>query len=301
MIRTTCDKCGQKYRVDETKVEGAQIKFKCRYCDHMIYLTKPDQNDQNKISAGFSFPAAEPGNASHAKSIGFFKSLQAKISLILILITAIILFGYVFINFFLITKPQLIVELNQSAETAAARLAINLIEPLWAVNEKQIDDVLSTEMRDRQISAIIVRESEDNTIFSGKSRDGRWQVINMTSENPRNDIVYQKEIKKNGDVIGSVEVHFTRRFMVQSFRKTIVNVAITAALLIISIFLALLITLRKIVIKPIQRLTHITERMSMGDMDTQIDINPAYEIGLLADSIGRMQKSLKLAMGLLVK
>ena len=48
--------------------------------------------------------------------------------------------------------------------------------------------------------------------------------------------------------------------------------------------------------KPIMKLTDAAERMSMGDLNVKIDVRSWDEIGLLAQAIGRMQISLRMAM-----
>lgn len=48
--------------------------------------------------------------------------------------------------------------------------------------------------------------------------------------------------------------------------------------------------------KPIMRLTEAAERMSLGDLNVTIDVRSGDEIGLLAQAIGRMQTSLRMAM-----
>ena len=52
---------------------------------------------------------------------------------------------------------------------------------------------------------------------------------------------------------------------------------------------------RAIVI-PIMKLTDAAERMSLGELNVKIDVKSKDEIGLLAQAIGRMQTSLRLAM-----
>ena len=63
-----------------------------------------------------------------------------------------------------------------------------------------------------------------------------------------------------------------------------------ALVLIIAYFSA-----RAIVI-PIMKLTDAAERMSLGELNVKIDVKSKDEIGLLAQAIGRMQTSLRLAM-----
>jgi methyl-accepting chemotaxis protein len=50
------------------------------------------------------------------------------------------------------------------------------------------------------------------------------------------------------------------------------------------------------IVRPIMKLTDATERMSLGELNVEIDVKSKDEIGLLAQAIGRMQTSLRLAM-----
>ena len=50
------------------------------------------------------------------------------------------------------------------------------------------------------------------------------------------------------------------------------------------------------IVTPIMKLTEVAERMSLGDLNMQINVPSKDEIGLLAQAIKRMQTSLRLAM-----
>jgi methyl-accepting chemotaxis protein len=50
------------------------------------------------------------------------------------------------------------------------------------------------------------------------------------------------------------------------------------------------------IVTPLMKLTDAAERMSLGELNVKIDIKSRDEIGLLAQAIGRMQTSLRLAM-----
>jgi len=50
------------------------------------------------------------------------------------------------------------------------------------------------------------------------------------------------------------------------------------------------------IVNPIMKLTDAAERMSLGELNVKIDIKSKDEIGMLAQAIGRMQTSLRLAM-----
>lgn len=36
-----CEECGKKYRIDPAKIKGRAASFKCRSCDHLIVVSKP--------------------------------------------------------------------------------------------------------------------------------------------------------------------------------------------------------------------------------------------------------------------
>ena len=50
------------------------------------------------------------------------------------------------------------------------------------------------------------------------------------------------------------------------------------------------------IVTPIMKLTDAAERMSLGELNVKIDVKSKDEIGLLAQAVGRMQTSLRLAM-----
>jgi methyl-accepting chemotaxis protein len=78
--------------------------------------------------------------------------------------------------------------------------------------------------------------------------------------------------------------------------KRVRNFAIS--LLIVTVVLVSLIAYMsaKTIVKPITTLTDVAERMSLGDLNMQINVPSKDEIGLLAQAIKRMQISLRLAM-----
>ena len=50
------------------------------------------------------------------------------------------------------------------------------------------------------------------------------------------------------------------------------------------------------IVKPIVHLTEVADRISLGDLDTKIEIRSSDEVGMLAESFDRMQESLRAAI-----
>jgi methyl-accepting chemotaxis protein len=82
---------------------------------------------------------------------------------------------------------------------------------------------------------------------------------------------------------------FAQRQRLQLFALGLLGITV-----VIVLFIALISA--RALVRPIRSLTEVAERMSMGDLNMQIDIASRDEIGLLAQAIGRMQTSLRLAM-----
>jgi methyl-accepting chemotaxis protein len=40
-----CEECGKKYRIDPDKIKGLEAKFKCKACQHIISVHRPEQDD----------------------------------------------------------------------------------------------------------------------------------------------------------------------------------------------------------------------------------------------------------------
>jgi methyl-accepting chemotaxis protein len=70
------------------------------------------------------------------------------------------------------------------------------------------------------------------------------------------------------------------------------------ALLVITILLVLAVSWisARALVRPLMTLTDAAERMSLGELNVKIDVESSDEIGLLAQAIGRMQTSLRMAM-----
>jgi predicted Zn finger-like uncharacterized protein len=43
MMQVTCGNCKKIYKVDENKIKGEKARLKCRACENIIIVTKPQQ------------------------------------------------------------------------------------------------------------------------------------------------------------------------------------------------------------------------------------------------------------------
>ncbi len=316
----TCQSCNQRYRVNEEKITG-QPEFQCQKCFNMVQVpmaeSEPevaalpeyvDEYDPNVTQQPESEPAPQVdvvpavvtntqfgASQSADKTIGWKDSIRTKIGSILVAVTAIILSGYIIFNYNT-NKTKLTDELNNFAEIASIRLSKSMVGPLWEVDGAQVEDAINSEMLDKRIYAILVRDNDLKTVFQGGKRNSNWDFI-PTKANVSGDFIRkQREIKWGKELIGSVEVYVTDRFMIEESRNSAMSMATTAVVLIIVILGAVFVTLRRFMILPITKLTNAAEQMSLGDLNVDLGVQSNDEIGVLAQAIERMQTSLGLAL-----
>lgn len=331
-MKIECENCGKKYKINEDRITGESVKVKCKACGYTIEVVKPQTEDidvsdliyDTPVPSEHEIPASEPvGQAfkyveddtqkkevtpspatkdvkGATGGVGWKNSIQTTISGILILLTTVILLGFVMFNYFA-AKSKMNEELKHFSEITSTRLSKYLVEPLWGVDEKQIEDSLNSEMMEKRIYAIVIYDRDTKRVFTGKKRDSNWKIVATKGNITGKVIKSRKKITRGKETIGDVEVYVTLKFMEQELYSLVVNIVITAIVLNIAIFLAVFIAFRKIIIQPVMRLTDVAERMSMGDLNVVIDVKSKNEVGLLAEAIERMQYSLRLALDRLRK
>lgn len=79
------------------------------------------------------------------------------------------------------------------------------------------------------------------------------------------------------------------------------NFALTLLAVTVLLVVAIAWFSARALVTPIMKLTDAAERMSLGELNVKIDVKSQDEIGLLAQAIGRMQTSLRMAMNRLKK
>ena len=74
MMEISCDSCGKKYKIDESKMKGARAKVKCRVCANVMVINRlmPEtdpalESPTEFLDPGHTGPSAEPDPASSSK------------------------------------------------------------------------------------------------------------------------------------------------------------------------------------------------------------------------------------------
>ena len=215
-------------------------------------------------------------------------SIQTKIGIILIVMTTLILSGFGVYQFVTLRSSKL-AAINTLAEHALDRLAKNLAIPLWGYETEQIEEILLTEMKEKSLYAILVKDQLQQ-LSGGKERDEQWQAVNSDGNIEHDDMLTQrKEIVKDGKLLGNVELYVTLRFLREELNREMRVITVTIILLDSSLLIVLVLTLRKLIIRPLNRILTISNTIASGDFSQEIEIRQMDEIGALSNAYREMQ------------
>lgn len=222
------------------------------------------------------------------------RSIHTKIGMTLIILTTLILSGFGVYEYRQLTTQKMTF-LNELADSTIQRLAQNALHPLWDFDFDQLEKVVLSEMKEKNVFAILVRDHKGR-LREGKRRDEDWTVIDAGEDIPGQFIVKKREVKNEEERFGVVELSITQRFIQQELEQALMNVVLSVVVLDIAIFLALTISLRTLLIHPIQRLLEMANAIADGDFQQDIPLRQQDEIGALAGAFRHMKERIAYVM-----
>jgi methyl-accepting chemotaxis protein len=180
------------------------------------------------------------------KQNGF--SVQKKMTIILVLLTTMLLtlFG---IYQVLSSKQNMMGDLNSLAQTTIDRLEENLRMSIYA-------NVVNSELQEKRIFAVLVRDVDEKTIVAGKTRNAQWEITDTDSDVQGDLIKKSKQIIRNKEKLGLVEIYLSPKFMQQRLNQEIRDIVLAVILLDVALVLALFFSLRIILMRPIDKIVH---------------------------------------------
>lgn len=212
----------------------------------------------------------------------FRDSIQLKMGLVLLSVTALMSVFYGIIQFY-IQKSEKIDHLNNLTIATANRLAQQIAEPLWSYDEKQIKLLINTEMIEKSLFAITL--TADDIIFSGAARDNDWEIIDIQKDPVDKNLVVRKtSIQNQGKEIGILSIYATQAFIYKELKEYIIEVLIGSIAVGVIILTTLFFLIRIIIIKPVNRIAKFAGKLKVGDL--------TYKLPEGNDEIGKMSSAL---------
>lgn len=222
-----------------------------------------------------------------AQKIAFRRQIQTRLGVMLIVVTTALLSGYGGYQYVTLRASSL-ASLNRMAESVIARLAENLVEPLWNFDETPMQKVVVSEMGDQSVFAVQVKNNQDRLLI-GKGRDPQGQIIDMPEPIAGDFIIRRKDIVRENVQIGAVDLYLTQAFIRADLRRTVRSLAAAIVALDVALLMTLTLIVRRMLIRPLARLLDTANVIAAGDFSQNLRIRQQDEIGALASAFAEMQ------------
>ncbi|MFW5499545.1 MAG: response regulator [Maridesulfovibrio sp.] len=191
-------------------------------------------------------------------------------------------------------RRNMLNELNQKADGLVERLSESLITPLWNVDQAAINRILLSEMNDKRIKAILVTEDNGNNVFAGKMRDENWNIINFKNWPIGKFVKRKTEISIMNQPIGAVEIFLSPKFIDDELSQSLLNSLLRTMLLVMLINLALFVTMRRILISPITKLSQTARQISLDkNYSSRVQIECKGEMESLVKNFNNMLQQIE--------
>ena len=182
-------------------------------------------------------------------------------------------------------------QLERTADGVVERLAQNLVEALWNFANARRDEIILTEMQGQTVYAIVVTEHSGQHLVT-KARNDAWEVVTTQEDISDTGIMRTREIIKNGDPLGRVDVYVTKRFMRENLIREIRNLIVMILILDSALYLFFVMSLQRLLIRPINRILKIANAVEHGDFSQDIIMSRQNEIGSLAMAFQNMRTTI---------
>jgi methyl-accepting chemotaxis protein len=232
--------------------------------------------------------------------IAWHRTIRTKLIAVIIFITSIVLgiTGYFAYKY---TEQQEQAELSELAQVSATRLSQHLVIPMWNLDREQVKELLTAEMQELRVAAIVIRDEDKSTLFAAKERNDAGEIVESVGSVAGNYISVDRKVLNDGEEIGVVSMFVTPRYMQEDLKNFGQAVIATVLILDFVIFIIMMVVLGRLLINPIMELAAGAEKISRGDLNQTFDVSARDEIGYLATTFNKMQSSLRVAIRRLTK
>ncbi len=182
------------------------------------------------------------------------------------------------------TSKEMKIELDNMAGNTVERLAKNLVSPLWDVDEAQLEEAVQSEMLEKRIFGVLVKDPAGQKITLGKKRDENWEVVTTMATIEEAQIMVPKDIEKDGEKLGVVEIYISTKFMSEALSKSGITIGLTIIILNAILGSAVFLITRKVIVTPINvvRVGLKDIAQGEGDLTMRLDVKSEDEVGSLA-------------------
>ncbi|MBI9074514.1 MAG: methyl-accepting chemotaxis protein [Desulfatibacillum sp.] len=216
------------------------------------------------------------------------RSIQTKLILNMLVLLGIVMI--VFVGGVYFTTSGVISKfLTELAQSSADRMAIILAAPLKNQDRDRILQLMGAETIEPRVYAIVLKKTGSQDIFAGVVRgvdDKQWSPITNESALVEEFVRETKVIEDDGEVLGSVDYCITLRARAEKLRFILIVVIGLALGLTGILVLSLFLSFRRVVVRPLKKISLGMENIARGagDLTARIHMDTKDEIADLANN-----------------
>jgi signal transduction histidine kinase len=221
-------------------------------------------------------------------------SLSKIVIFTLLAATTIVLTAFGIFNYFHERNARL-KELRAELRVVSGQLSSSLALPMWNFDYEQINKIIESTMQNRQVFGVVVKEAARERTVSARIRDERGGIVPAKGEIEADGLLIDRaEIAFNNQHLGTVRVFITPRFMEESLRSFLLNIAAGTLILNICLVSLLFRLLSRTVIKPLKSIEDYARKVGAGKGDDARIQDDGYfgELDSLKRSMAEMTRSL---------
>jgi len=193
------------------------------------------------------------------KIMGFIKrvnpsatSVQTKLGILINAATTLALISFAVVSYF-INKANMEAGLEKCVTMTSLRLAENLKNPLWNLDKEKADNVMSVEMLEKQIHAVIVWENDGKTLFLGKQRNVEGKIVDFTGQVSGDLKTKRVDVVKDEEKLGVIDVFLSTSLMREKLYGSTLNIIYAVVILNVVLTALMFLAFRKVLTNPLRR------------------------------------------------
>lgn len=313
----TCEDCTKKFNIDETRIQGERAQFTCSGCGNIIVVTKP----RKETSSPEKETTSEEKPTTEASPTVKEKGIPVRSYIFLTMIMSFLVIGAAFSYLYLKYIPEIIynqVELRTSAISKSFSGVVT--KPLLLRNYLQVNKEAqrTSKLPGTAYAAVINKKGIVVAgFFSDLSRfDRKFEMqvkkkgfpASLLSSNKLGTGDSHSRISIGGQPIydtviglpdagGEVHVGIYLSEVDTAIRNAMISpvtLSVGGATLLIGLLALFFLT--RTITRPMQELTEVANRISLGELDLSVSLKGPREMRELASAFERMRFSIKAAV-----
>ena len=196
----------------------------------------------------------------------------------------ILIISFLIFTVYLINNQEKIENKRLTEKTAriSELIVLTNIYNIYNIETLRLNKNINSFFKDEEIVSIKIKDEVGNDLIEKKR-----------NENLDGNLIIKKSlIKKDDEMLGTLEVTFTDFFVIEKV-KEIRNLIIILAVIVLVIILITLLCITNTVVKPIMLFIEKFEKAKNGDLKVRMGIKSKDEIGKLGKSFNEFMKKLE--------